>query len=234
MHLLWRCTTMAATSFLFSLTLHASVVVGLPAISGNGNCYPFGCGSALSTYQQIYTQTAFPGATNITGVDFFNTQVFNSPNLDTTGTYTLSLSYSSKLVGALDTTNPTNNISSGSQIVFSGPLPALSAGMLDFKGTPFLYNPALGNLLLTVTVSGATNFGFSTPVLFLDQAQTQSATSRAFFFTSGGSAGNDSGGLVTQFDSGTPGTPEPATFSFGILGIGLIVLVGSGKKKIKH
>lgn len=130
-----------ASLIVYSLTLRADVIIGLPAIVNNGNCIPFGCPGSypITTYQEDYTSTAFPGPVTITGIDFFNTEFIGG--VPAAGTYDFSLSYTSKPVGALDLTNPANNITSGSQAFFGGSLPGLSGGMLDFTGTPFSYDP---------------------------------------------------------------------------------------------
>jgi sugar lactone lactonase YvrE len=188
------------------ILLAPTVVVGLPAVSNSGNCIPFGCPASMgtTTYQQVYVSNTFPGAVSIAGIDFLNTQVLNGA-VPAGGTYTLSLSYTSKSPGGLDLTNPANNITSGSQRFFSGTLPAISDGIMAFTGPPFAYDPALGNLLLTVGVSGGTD---SSPKLFLDFSQTPSTeTSRAFFGTiTGGSAG----GLVTAFVTAVTAPPSAA------------------------
>jgi hypothetical protein len=218
-----------------------TVVLGEPAMTGTGNCDPFGCPAffGLGTYQQVYSNTAFPGAITIDGLGFFQGQILSNGGAPAGGTYTLGLSYTSDAPGDLNLTNPNDNIGSESETFFTGTLPALAAdgtgSLLLFAGTPFAYNPADGNLLLTVSVSGGTN---STPFLYLDEAQCGPQTtcpigstvvsSNAYFGTVSGvpvSGGNDTGGLVTQFNypspSGLP-TPEPGSLLLVLAGIGLI------------
>ena len=158
--------------------LKADVIIGLPAVPNQGNCIPFSCAGffQLNTYQQVYSAGAFSGPVDITGIDFFDTQILPNGTVDS-GTYTLSLSYTSKPVGGLDLSNPANNSTSGAQVFFSGSLPNFVGGMLDFVGAPFIYDPTLGNLLLTVSISGATDNG----LVFFDQAQSLTDTTRAFF-----------------------------------------------------
>jgi hypothetical protein len=201
--------------FLACLCHADGIILGLPAVPANGNCIPFGCpgGYGVTSYQQVYSSTAFTGPFYIGGIDFFNTELVNGA-VPAPGTYSFNFSYTNKSVGNLDLTNPLNNITSGSQAFFSGLLPNLAGGKLDFAGTPFLYDPANGNLLLTIAVSGGID---SIPNLFLDQAQAPSQTSRAWF---GATHGGNDGGLVTQLDATVP---EPASLT---LLIGMVVLMG--------
>ena len=202
-----------------------SVTIGLPALPNNGNCIPFSCSvlQQVTSYQQIYTSSAFSGTELISGLDFFDTQVLNGA-IPGGGTYTLDLSYSSKAVGSLSLASLASNIGFGSQEFFSGTLPPSSGGVMAFAGTPFLYDPSLGNLLLTVQFSGVTD---SNPFLFLDFGATSTETSRAAFGTF---PFQDFGGLVTRFDFSTSAVPEPS--SLRMLGAGLLVLIGFSLKKL--
>jgi hypothetical protein len=229
-----------------------NLVLGDPPMQRTGNCDPFGCPGffGLGTYQQAYLDSAFPGAITIDGLEFFQGQVAGNGGLPAGGTYTLTFSYTTAAPGDLDLTNPNNNISSGSEAFFTGTLPALTVNgaagnLLAFAGTPFTYNPADGNLLLTVAVTGATD---SPPYLSLDEAQCGPKTvcptgstvvsSNAYFGTIKGGAvtgGNDIGGLITGFDytsiSGVP-TPEPGSLLLVLAGIGLIGY--QGRRRHNH
>ncbi len=228
------CRTVLGLAFT-SLVLHANmVVVGNPPLLGTGNCDPFGCPGflGLSTYQQVYLSSAFPSEISIAGLTFYDGQVFNGGQ-PAAGTYSLSFSYTSFGPGDLNLSNPANNIGSGSQGFFSGTLPPLTpetgGSFLVIDGTPFVYNPADGNLLITVTISGGTNNG---PVLFLNQAAcgpdtvcppgSTDETGNAYFGTVNG--GNTIGGLVTGFDytDVVTNTPEPSSVLLVLAGIGLI------------
>jgi hypothetical protein len=214
-----------------------TLTLGDPPIARQGNCDPFGCPAffGLGTYQQVYLDSAFPGAITIDDLSFFQEQVLHNGGEPAGGIYTMSFSYTPDAPGDLNLTNPAANIGSGSEAFFTGTLPALAAdapgNVLTFTGTPFAYNPADGNLLLTVSVSGAAN---STPFLYLDAAQCGPQTtcpagstivsSEAYFGVANG--GNDTGGLVTTFNytstTGVPPTPEPASLLLVFAGIGLI------------
>jgi PEP-CTERM motif len=213
-----------------------SLVLGNPPKTATGNCDPFGCPAffGLGTYQQVYLGSAFPSEISIAGLTFFQGQVQNGGQLGG-GTYSLSFSYTPFNPGGLNLNDPNNNIGADSQSFFTGTLPPLTpegtGSFLVITGAPFDYNPADGNLLLTVTVSGATT---SSPVLFLNQSQCGPKTfcpagasvvsSDAYFGVINGtpiSGGNDTGGLVTGFDYSNPTTtPEPASLLLVLSGVG--------------
>lgn len=217
-----------------------NLIVGNPPMQGTGNCDPFGCPQffGLGTYQQVYSSTAFSSAIAIDGLTFYEGQIVSGAGVPG-GTYTLTFSYTSDAPGDLSLTDPSDNIGVGSQGFFSGPLPALDVktggSLLDINGTPFVYNPADGNLLLTVTVTGATD---SSPFLYLNEAACGPKTgcptgdsvvsSNAYFGTLNGTpvvGGNDTGGLVTGFDFTIPAglpTPEPGSLLLVLAGTGLI------------
>jgi len=218
------------------LSLQASsLLVGDPPTLGTGNCDPFGCPSffGLGTFQEVYSSSAFAstGELTITELSFFDFQVHNG-GVPSGDTFTLSLSYTSNAPGSLDLNNPNNNITSGSQTFFSGLLPSLvtvpGGHELNISGTPFDYNPADGNLLLTVTMTGPTN---GQPPLYLDFSAcgpqttcppgSSVLTSSAYFGSTNG--GNNIGGLITQFTYGNSSpTPEPSSLLLVLAGVGLI------------
>lgn len=196
---------------------HASLLtVGLPALTRTGNCDPFGCPAffGLGTYQQVYAGADFAGPLTINDLAFFDTAVHNGGK-PAGGIYTLNFAYTSFDVGNLNLSSPNTNLAGSLQAFFSGALPALSNGTLTFTGTPFFYNPADGNLLLSVTVSGGVN---GSPFLYLDQAATNTLTSDAYFGASQGKpvTGGNEAGLVSQFtytsSSGSGSVPEPGSW----------------------
>jgi hypothetical protein len=206
-------------------TLQAgTLIIGTPATAGN--CDPFGCPGffGLGTYQQVYTSAAFPGTIAIDDLTFYQSQVLHNGGQTSDATFTLSLSYTSAGPGDLDLSDgPNANIESGTEdTFFSGTLPALTPyineNLLVFSGTPFTYNPADGNLLLTVTVTDATD---TLPYLYLDQSGTIEPTSNAYF---GSVNGGNNPGLVTGVDytASTSPTPEPASVLLVLAGIGLL------------
>jgi len=202
---------------------------------GTGNCDPFGCPGffGLGTYQQVYLSSAFPGAIDIEGLTFYEGQVTHNGGLPATGTYTLSFSYTSFDPGELNLASPSNNIGADNETFFTGSLPVLtpegSGAWLVISGTPFVYNPADGNLLLTVTYSGSAN---PYNPLYLNTPQCGPETycpsgtpvvSGSAYFGTAGNGGNYDGGLTTGFDyAPAVGTPEPASLILTLAGLGLV------------
>ena len=137
--------------------------------------------------------------------------------------YTISLSTTTAAIDGLDATFA-NNLGSDSALFFSGALGGLIGPTNQFTitGTPFTYNPALGNLLLSLTSDGG-GLDFS---VFLDFASGAPAGtfSRAYSFDTSGIASNleNDTGLVTQFTFSpvTSAVPEPS--SWGAVGIGFV------------
>jgi PEP-CTERM motif len=216
-----------------SLSLQAGTVfVGEPPAHGTGSCDPFGCPSffGLGTYQQVYSSSAFPGTISIDQLNFFDQQVHNGGQPGG-GTYTLSFSYSPMMPGDLNLMSPQANISTFLGTFFVGTLPTptftgpTGGKQMAIVGTPFTYDPAFGNLLLTITV---TNPSDQPHPFYVDMADSMTVTSTAYFGTIGGtpvSGGNDQGGLITEFTytGGVPSVPEPAS---SLLFVGGAALLG--------
>jgi hypothetical protein len=195
-------------------SVRADVIVGT---HNAFNCYPFSCFAsennpgAGTVFQQVYSASAFPGITPFDVVSFFR----DDPGLMDSASYDVYFSYTSKAVGALDTADPNNNIGAGNTLFGSYSLGGAMPAVLSLAGTLFNYDPSLGNLLMTVYVTGLTEPHFAES--FFQSDGTTAATSRAFFYDEGSSAQGE-GALVTRFANGAA-VPEPA--SLLLLGSGL-------------
>jgi len=230
--------TLSVTGFcllLFSAlpAMAGTVVVGLPATTGEGNCFPFGC-SYSGEYQQVYSASQFSGPVTISDLEFYNTQYDSGATAMNSGTWDISLSTTSADWDTLSSTFA-SNIGSNNTEVFSGNLYqswAFGDTLTIDLTTPFTYNPANGNLLMDVEVSGATAPGGS---IFFDTNYENDYMARLYCY--GGSCGGsttgavDTGiGLVTGFSTTTATIPEPS--SLLLLLSGLTTLGGFLRRKI--
>ena len=213
---------------------HAATVVAPSALTnteGNSNnAFPFGTGQT-ARYQQVFGSSEFSlfaGPQFITQIAFRpeGDPAFGGPFSATIPSIELHLSTTSAAPDALSTTLA-SNVGANDTVVFSGSL-ALSSnytgpsgGPKDFDivinlQTPFLYNPALGNLLLDVKKFSQ----FDGSGAYDAQNSTGDSISRVFkndvTFTAGTA---DSFGLVTRF---TTVVPEPSVTSI-LLGGGLLL-----------
>jgi hypothetical protein len=183
-------------------------------VADSENCIPFSCdaGYGITTYQQVYSSAAFSGVTPFNQISFFLNPSFTG-DLDS-GTYDIYFSYTSQAVNGLSSADPSDNI--GADETLFGDY-TLSGGVapstLTFSGSTFDYDPTMGNLLMTIDISGAVDGSLA----FYDSDETATVTSRAYF---GATQGADGVGLVTGFASSS--IPEPSTFA--LLGTGIALL----------
>jgi hypothetical protein len=204
-----------ATGWLFWVGTSYAAVIGLPAKTESGNCIPFGCALGITRYQEVYSRAEFSGPLEINEIDFFAfaNDVFPLGNL-ASGTFTLSLSTTSMPVGGLDN-NFLNNIGADNTVfdvaVLTG---GAASSVLSFLGGAFFYDPAAGNLLLDIQISGASHAGTNT---YFQTPLSTVAASR--LYTDPPFVSQDTGGpLVTGFVS-LATVPEPPTFALFVLGI---------------
>lgn len=193
---------------------HAQIIVGA---NGGSNLIPFGtiggAGAQLGPYQQVYASTAFPGLLEITGIAFESSAASATGAYTVTGTLGLAVSNTITPASPGTTYIATTNVFTGTQATS-----ILANGTFDlvFGITPFVYDPALGNLVLGVTTTAATSqgdveFAFdpNSPVM---GRTINSAPAEAF-----ANSGLRTEFLVRQI---TPGVPEPSALSMlGAIGI---------------
>lgn len=210
-------------------------IIGLPADSGTGNCFPFGCAYS-GEYQQVYTNSQFTGGPiTITDLEFFNTQDNAGATAMNSGNWTISLSSTTADWNTLSPTYATN-IGADNTVVFNGNLSqpwAFGDTLTINLTTPFTYNPGSGlNLLMDVNVAGATAPGGT---IFFDTngyngGNFNGDTIMGRVFCPGGvacGAGsiNAGYGLVTGFSTGPATVPEPSQTGLALVGLLGVVAV---------
>lgn len=182
-----------------------AVVVGT---ADSSNSIPFDTYLGGYAYQQVYAGLS---SININSLTFYNSK--NPGGTPATGQFQLYLSYisASTNIANFDNTNVAFPDASFA-LVYSGALPSLADGKLDFTlSQTFNYNPANGYLMLTVfnpTLSGDGN-------LFLD-VDLNNAKTNGRFSAYNYQAFNQ--GLVTGFNEQVAPVPEPSTWAMMILG----------------
>lgn len=207
-----------------AITLAAALSFGSAAnalvigSNNNGNCQPFACndsGTATGQsfhYQQIYSAAAFEGAGVIDALSFFSWAPAPA-NTVLNGTYTVTLSTTTAALGSAYAITALSNTAS----FFTGNLGRAITGGFTIDGANYAYDPAAGNLLLDIVVTGQDNIRNNGQGYFqADYTGTQ--TSRAVDTGNGVFSGG--GALVTGFSFAV--VPEPQSWALLIVGFGLV------------
>ena len=202
-----------------ALASAATITVGTPTTFGS-NAGPFGLpeNSWGPQFQQLYASSAFFGGGTITSIGFD----YSSGNTSMQpATYTLSLSTTTNSI-ATGIGPATYIMGSNTTVVYQG------AGVSDVGGSftfnlsnDFTYNPASGNLLLTVT---ATPVVPAAAALFLKGQQNSDPTMSEIYgttTTNGQVVMAFNNGLVTNFGI-TPVRAALPLFATGLGGLGLL------------
>jgi len=207
----------------------ANVIVpsALTNVEGNtNNGFPFNLanfGLTSQRYQQVYSSSEFSGLFLITDIEFRPDAGGGAAFSSTLPSIQIDLSTTTAAVDGLSSTFSAN-VGSNDTIVFSGPL-SLSSSFTGPAGgpknfdivivlqTPFLYDPALGNLLLDVrNFGGGSTTQFDAENTFGDTVSRVTTNSNASGVNSPTADLNDTFGLITSF-SGVAAAPEPGTLA---------------------
>ena len=188
----------------------STLVVGGP---GNGvNYIPFSSAISEPEYQQVYASSDFSSAyTGSITIDDITFEVASGAGTPNTSKMKITLSTTNAAVNDLNTN--LYNFGSRKTVVYNAKLPSISDDLVTFTlTTPFVYNPAAGNLIIDIDGYGM----YSGSVAFAFNSASDGAFSRVYSdFT--GVVDNNSG-LVTGFTVvGTP-VPEPSTWAMMVLG----------------
>jgi PEP-CTERM motif len=189
--------------------------------TGSTNAFPFGnvVGFTYSgAYQQVYSKSVFTAPGLISEIAFASTGFGGSATYPMN--LNIGLSTTTAAVNGLST-NYASNRGADFTTVFSGDLIASITRTSTFDlafnlTTPFLYNPANGNLLLDVFINSS-----SAPTSLFYVAGSSSTSSRVFTAPATGVTTADSLSLRTRFTTATP-VPEPSTlalFGTGLFGV---------------
>jgi hypothetical protein len=192
-----------------------ALVIGT-ADPGKADAIPFGQTIGGSVYQQVYNATNFSSSMLIDQITFYNSSAPGGTPM--TGNFDIYLSVTNAPVGGLPTDVPAGFPGSLSK-VFSGSLPSLSNGRLDFDLlSSFFYDPTKGNLLLTIV--SFDHVQQPNPLLLDTDMDAGTLFSRRL--SVGGGKANL--GLVTGFNDSVAPVPGP------LVGAGLpgLILAGAG------
>lgn len=209
---------LVAAGFLTALPAARADSIFVGTLGVHENCAPFGCSAVLDQvgYQQVYSSSVFDGPIEISSITFFDTFEGGAHGNDVDpGTFTISFSTTSAAVDGLSTTLE-DNVGADVQEFFSGDLSGPIGGThFTIVGTPFEYDPALGNLLMQVDMEDVVSVQ---PHTFYDANNGNGLFSRVIRHADDDNIA-DSVGLVTEFNRPVPEPTAIFLFGLGLAGL---------------
>jgi hypothetical protein len=219
-----RAIQVAAAAMFAAATFSPAqaLVVGT---ADSGSSFPFGTYLGGTQYQQVYSASQFGAGLNITDISFYQTQYPGGTPNSATFTLYLSTVSAGNSIATFDSSAFVYSPNASFTQVFSGLVPTVTDGKLNFHlSTAFNYLASAGNLMLTVVATGLQDgSGF-----FLDGDRGNANTNSRFsaYSYDWNLDGKGNSGLVTGFNDGSnsaPGeTPIPA------VGAGIPLILGAG------
>lgn len=222
MRKLFLALVLVAVAFPFNAARADSIIASNPGGHVAFNVIPFGSDFGDGRYQEVYSSSLFSAPVEITSLAFSpQNTTFYSANVD------LRMTTTTVGVGNLST-NLNDNFSIPLTDVYSNPNfgENVTGGSETFSlifnlTTPFMYDPAQGNLLFDLVISGQNqSLGFS-------RSGSGDILSRAYN-SAGFGDGADGVGLRTEI--GFTPVPEPGTLA--MLGAGLCTLTGLVRRRL--
>ena len=204
------CALLAVAAVLVPTSAAPQAVTVGQAVEGV--CFPFNCygETGHTRYQQLYAASAFSGPIVFNRLTFFGDASANAQI--NAGNYSIRFSTTTASINGL---NPLMNANVGTPLVqfFSGFLD----GGLSIAGSTVAYDPALGNLLMDVTITGQTSTGNSRTLDGEGPVDGVGEITRVYGNEFAGTT--DGSGVVTQFSA----TPEPLSLLLAGTGLGTIM-----------
>jgi uncharacterized membrane protein YgcG len=218
-----------------------ALIVGTPGTTTF--CAPLSCAAIAPNFQQAFDSSLFSGPTQIDAITFYN--VRNPGSVPAGITFEIRFSTARFDYASLSFDMPTN-VGADDQLFYAGGYTGTTTPSFTISGTPFVYDPADGDLLLQIRRTSADgSFAF-----YLDGMAdgiwgvSYRYTANPDFYTLGntfgglsiglqesapGTGGNTGGsgtggGGTSGGTGGVGGVPEPATWAMMIIGFGAIGL----------
>ena len=250
-------TLICFVMFTAGLLQASTIIVSAPSVSTTVSSFPFAAttsGLACDHYQQIYSNLLLNAPMTIQAISFYTAPELGGQLLDNS-TWTVKVAATTQWINNLG--DMTHSIVSDAahvqhvtpEMFYTGQLTIGAGGVVRIAGSPFVFNPGLGNLIIDIvrTPNGAPSTsgakflaqtgGYDPNRRLNNVGQSGSATdpnwnyaySRAGnYWDSNNQAMNENYGLVTGFEYGVP---EPGTFVLMGGGLGIALLVAKRRAR---